>query len=224
VSSDRIGDVFPADDPEARFIVAMAMARNDVKHAVQRAAKANEEDAPEFGYYVRLSYGHLIEGLEALGRWRQHSPETQRFLKRLPADVNRNRVQAEACLKKVTRGAVHRVRHRTFHYPSPNPDKEPDLDSDLRRVLEALAGEQVAISAPADDPRNVRLYFADRIALAMAMDRGVDDDQLKADTDTVLEGSVAFVHFVGGAFAAYLEEGQEPRSGRRRCLPGADVG
>lgn len=65
MSSDRIRDVFPADDPEARFVVAMSMARNDVKYCVQQAVRAGANADPEFWYLVRVSYGHPIEGLEA---------------------------------------------------------------------------------------------------------------------------------------------------------------
>lgn len=87
MSSDRIRDVFPADDPEARFVVAMSMARNDVKYCVQQAVRAGANDDPEFWYLVRVSYGHPIEGLEALGRWRQHNSDVQAFLRRLPQDI-----------------------------------------------------------------------------------------------------------------------------------------
>lgn len=203
MSSDRIGDVFPADDPEARFIVAMSMARNDVKLAVQRAAQANADDAPEFGYFVRLSYGHLAEGLEALQRWRQHCPEVRRFLKTLPQDATRQRAEAEACLKTAMKRRVDRVRHRTFHYPSPNPRKQPDFDSELREVLAALADEQALIVAAAENPGNLRLHFADRVALLLALG---EDEPTQTELETILQGSVSFARFIGGALATYLGE------------------
>jgi hypothetical protein len=45
-----IGEVFPADKPVSRFLLSMAMARNDIEHAMWKAADANEAGRPEFDY------------------------------------------------------------------------------------------------------------------------------------------------------------------------------
>jgi mevalonate pyrophosphate decarboxylase len=66
-----IAEVFPHDDPVARFVVAMSMARNDVRHALTRAGEANDQDDPEFGYWVRMATGHFFEAAYALSHWRQ---------------------------------------------------------------------------------------------------------------------------------------------------------
>jgi hypothetical protein len=46
-----MGETFPADKPLSRFLVSMAMARNDIEHAMWKAAEANEADRPEFDYW-----------------------------------------------------------------------------------------------------------------------------------------------------------------------------
>lgn len=55
--------VFPADDPISPFAMAMAIAGNDVEHAVRQAVRTNTENRPEFGYWVRVSSGFLFEGV-----------------------------------------------------------------------------------------------------------------------------------------------------------------
>jgi hypothetical protein len=53
---------FPADQPLSRFLVSMAMARNDIEQAMWKAAEASEADLTEFGYWVRLVMGSLRGG------------------------------------------------------------------------------------------------------------------------------------------------------------------
>lgn len=206
--SSRIADVFPHDNAEARFVVAMSIARNDIKHVMKRAGQANTDDDPAFGYLVRLAYGHLVEGVAALQRWRQHSSEVQRFLKTLPKTVTRDRAQAEACLKKVPNGALQHARHRTFHYPSPNPDRQPDFDSELQQVLKALGGKPATMMVANKDPSDIRLYFADDVALHLALGcHDADEAKARVETDAVIDGCGAFARFVDAALAAYLTDG-----------------
>jgi hypothetical protein len=54
-----IGEVFPADKSVSRFLLSMAMARNDIEHAMWKAADANEAGRPEFDYWVRLVMSQL---------------------------------------------------------------------------------------------------------------------------------------------------------------------
>src|SRR3954453_14002388 len=77
-----VPDVFPPDDPVAQFCVAMAMAANDVEQAIREAIGANPDGATDedrerlrFSHKVRLTYGFLFEGIDALKGWRQGEPE-----------------------------------------------------------------------------------------------------------------------------------------------------
>jgi hypothetical protein len=64
----RFADTFPATEPVSRFLVSMAMARNDIEHAMWKAADANEHDRAEFAYWVRLVTGHFVEAVDSLQR------------------------------------------------------------------------------------------------------------------------------------------------------------
>jgi hypothetical protein len=204
-----IADVFPHDDAEARFVVAMSMARNDLRHAMQQAGEANTADAPEFYYWVRLAMGHLFEGIDALNRWRQHTPEVRAFLKRLPAAARRDLAAASGTLQTVGGGAVEQTRHRTFHYPRPNPKYDPDSDTELFEVLKSLGGEPATVAARAGDPRDLRLSFADLAALMLAMSRHAGDEdqpELRRQVKATLDGAGAFVRFAEAALGLFLDQ------------------
>jgi len=62
---DPIPEVFPPDDPAARFVVAMSMANNDIDRALADLIRSVDEDRPDFTYRVRLLTGHLVEAIDA---------------------------------------------------------------------------------------------------------------------------------------------------------------
>lgn len=45
-----IADLFPADKIEARFVVAMSMARNDLELALRDGIRGAQDDAQDFTY------------------------------------------------------------------------------------------------------------------------------------------------------------------------------
>ncbi len=79
-----IAEGVPGQDPVARFMVTVSMARNDVRHALFEAGGANAAGKPDFAYWVRLSTAHFFEAVSAIRSWRQ-VPEVKAFLTRLPA-------------------------------------------------------------------------------------------------------------------------------------------
>ena len=115
-----IAEVFPPDDPVARFMITMSMARNDVRHAIFQAGEANDRGDEELrNYWVRISTGHFFEAAHALQQWRQQVPAVGAFIAGLP-EAARNE------LRKVTRSVqemgydvLEHSRDRTFHYPYP---------------------------------------------------------------------------------------------------------
>ena len=63
---DPIPDVFQPTSVQARFVVAMAIAKNDIERALRDILRAGENDDPDFTYRIRLATGHLVEALDAL--------------------------------------------------------------------------------------------------------------------------------------------------------------
>jgi hypothetical protein len=200
-----------ADKPLSRFLVSMAMARNDIEHAMWKAAEANEADRPEFDYWVRLVMGHFLEATVALQEWRHCSTEVREFLKGMPAEGQQPLKQVGGTLNKVGKAAVDHARNHTFHYPTPSGRYESDAE--LTRVLESVADEPVVLGQVEGKPR-VRFVFADRIALMVAMGKHrTEDHQAYREQVFDLEaGAAAFVNFVGVALQKHLDTVEQKSS------------
>jgi hypothetical protein len=205
---DRLlmGEAFPANKPLSRFVVSMAMARNDIEHAMWKAAEANEAGRPEFDYWVRLVMGHFLEASDALEQWRRCSTEVREFLRTLRPEGRTALKQVGGTLQKVGKKAVDHARNHTFHYPMPSERYESDAE--LSRVLPALADEPVELAEVESRPGRVRYVFADKVALMVAMGKHSTEDQeaYRAQVVDLQAGAVAFVNFIGVALERVLDE------------------
>lgn len=206
-----MGDAFSADKPLSRFLVSMAMARNDIEHAMWKAAEANEAGRPEFDYWVRLVMGHFLEASDALEQWRRYSTEVREFLRTLPLEGQTALKQVGGTLQKVGKTAVDHARNHTFHYPTPSETHESDAE--LIRVLSVLANEPVELAEAEGRPGRVRYVFADKVALMVAMGKHSTEDRkaYRAQVVDLEAGAAAFVNFVGVALEMVLgEAGPDP--------------
>src|SRR3954471_24860714 len=70
-TGDPIPDLFDPDRIDARFVVAVGMARNDIEIAVRDGIAAARDDRPDFSYRVRLATSHLVEALDSLNAYAQ---------------------------------------------------------------------------------------------------------------------------------------------------------
>jgi hypothetical protein len=200
------GDAFPADMPLSRFLVSMAIARNDIEHAMWKAAEANEAGRPEFDYWVRLVMGHFLEATHALEHWRSCSTEVREFLKALPPDGETALKQVGGTLQKVGKKAIDHARNHTFHYPTPS--ERYGSDAELTRVLTALADDPVELTEVEGRPERVRYVFADKVALMVAMGKHTTEDPeaYRAEVADLQAGAAAFVNFVGVALERVWDE------------------
>lgn len=138
----QVKDVFPHDDPVARFFVSVWAARNDLNFLLPRVGKANSEDAPEFYYLVRLTMGHLFEGASALAHYRRAFPAVEALVKRLPPDGQKAMRKAQNVASQVGGKALEHSRVHTFHHPSPEPAYSPPSDAQLADILQALGDKE----------------------------------------------------------------------------------
>jgi hypothetical protein len=207
-----IGEVFPADKSVSRFLLSMAMARNDIEHAMWKAADANEAGRPEFDYWVRLVMGHFVEAAQALQLWRSRSKDVREFLNRLPATGKTALREVAGTLQKVGTKAVDHARNHTFHYPSPGG--QYDSEAEVTRVLGALAEDPIELAEVEGRPGRARYVFADKAAIMIAMGKHSteDRDAYRAQVMTLEEGAAAFVNFVGVAFEKAMDDAYEEPS------------
>lgn len=203
-----ISEAFPPDDPVARFVVSMAMAANDIEHALRAAGAANQADEPEFGYWVRLSIGHLFEAQLALNHWRSYD-EVKKLLNKLPEKAKADLKTVAGLAQKVGAELLEHNRHLTFHYPYPDRGKEPDYDQQLAEVMRELGEADVDLFVRYEkDGANIRWRFADKVALQLAMRKYDLADQEKQNWEATetRDASCAFVRFFKALLGTYAEE------------------
>ena len=204
-------DTFPADQPLSRFLVTMAMARNDIEHAMWKAAEANQAGRPELDYWVRLVMGHFLEAANALQQWRNCSTEVREFLKTLPSEGKTALREVGKTLAKVGEQAVSHARNHTFHYPTPTAKYESDAE--LTRVLNAMGEKPVTLGEVEGHPGRVRHVFADQVALMVAMGKHSTEEReaYHAQVVDLQAGAAQFVNFALVAIEKHL--GHPPPTG-----------
>jgi hypothetical protein len=109
-------EIFPPTDPVARFTVAMAIARNDLRYVLFRAGEAVDHDLREANYLIRLATAHFFEAERALREWSKDK-DVKQFLDALPAEAKQERKKALSVIQKTGKGVLEHTRDRTFHYP-----------------------------------------------------------------------------------------------------------
>ena len=172
-------EVFPPDEPVARFVVSMAMAANDVERAHRLAGQANTEDAPELSGYVRWSMGFFVEAQDALDAYRQTYPEVRDILNRLPQKGKDPLKQVGGLQQKLGEKLAEHTRNHSFHYPYPSNAYKPNGDERLSEVLRTFTAEEAVVSARDDQQGNrveMHYEFADRAALGVGFQPYALDD------------------------------------------------
>jgi len=206
-AADPIAAVFPADTIEARFVVAMAIARNDIELALRDGVAAAQQDREDFTYRVRLATSHLIEALDSLMAYTQESAEVRKLMDRVPAEHQAALRKARSVIQKVGDDALEQIRDNTFHFPSPAKNYRPSSDEQLRDVLATMGDRlcEVHLDHRGKDPV-VTLSFARDVALALALAKHSADDRIAREQfELTSDGAVAFSKWVDALLVTYLE-------------------
>lgn len=202
---DPIPDVFPPHKADARFVVAMAMARNDIDRAFRDLIRSGEVDGQDFSYRVRLVTGHLVEAIDALGFYRQKFPEVRALLARVQAEARKQLTTVSGTLQRAGSDALQDVRDNTFHYPSPDPSYSPTSDEGLRDVLTLMADRGVSFHFDGDTLATT-MSFADDAALDLAMGRGkATVEEVLRRSEIARDGALAFHRWFDGLIRAFAE-------------------
>jgi hypothetical protein len=198
--------------PERRldlFVLSMSMARNDLRYGIRLVGKANNDDAPEFGYLLRVMLGHLYDAMYALKVWRQESEDVRALLRRLPEPGREALKTAMGTEQRIGNRALEHNRVSTFHYPC--PDRAYGAASSEAALAEAVrdvADMPASITARADG-KDFRLVFADDVAMELAMqrfDRSAHVERFREQHEAAASGATSFVNFVDSLLALYMRE------------------
>lgn len=201
-----VPQVFRPDDTVAMFCVAMAIAANDIEYAVREAVAANPDGATDadrtrkrFSYKVRLAYGFLFEGIDALKGWRQQDPGVQKLLRQLPTEGTKLLKQVYGLEQRIGPEVISHVRQNTFHVPHPESSKASGWIEQMSQVVSRL--DEVPATIPLGDETEHTFPFADKVALMMSLLRHEDDSQ-QAE---VRDGAIAFVNLVRHIHKRYCQ-------------------
>lgn len=202
---DPIPEVFEPERIEARFVVAMSMARNDIEVALRDGIKAAQDDRSDFTYRVRLVTSHLVEALDSL---QAHSQEgaVRTLIGQMPADAQKQLSEARGVLQRVGPQVLAHVRNNTFHFPSPRTNYRPSSDEQLREVLIGMRSRpcELHLDDRGEHPV-ITLSFAGEVALALALAKhSGDDTTARQQFGLASEGAVAFKHWADKLIIAYL--------------------
>jgi hypothetical protein len=145
----RIGDVFPADDVVARFVVTLAMYANDI-FRMQGLRPDDAADNPgALGrrlMLLRFQGSLLYEAMEfideAIGRF----PQVREFVASLPDEASQAPERLDALLAGV-RQSLAGLRNITFHYPEMHPKKIAAGQDELMLALAAVGTRESEIVA-----------------------------------------------------------------------------
>ncbi len=190
---DPLPDVFPPDDPVARFVVSIAMASNDIERALRDVLRAGENDDPDFTHRIRLSVGHLVEALDALSSYSQEFGDIRGLMNRIPPAGQKNLSGARGTIQRAGSRVLKNVRDNTLHYPSAERRYSPTSDVQLRDAILAMADRGAELLL--DEPTGAITYtFADDIALAMTIGRNAPtSEDIVRQAEIARDGPLNFV-------------------------------
>jgi hypothetical protein len=161
----RIGDVLPAGDPLARFIVAVADAMNDCDLANSLFVKADKDY--ERIYFFKLASSHLYEAAKKLHQAYRQWPEVKAFVDSLPPESQEEFGRITALAEPAANWPGSRLedlRNSFFHYASLDRGAADAGKLPLVAGLEAAADVEGRVFIEADRTlTGIRALFADEI-------------------------------------------------------------
>ena len=202
---DPIPEVFPPDDPDARFVVAMSMANNDIDRALADLIRSADEDRQDFTYRIRLVTGHLVEAIDALNAYSQQFEEVRKLLARVSADARRDLSTVRGALQKAGPDVLDAIRDNTFHYPSPRANYSPTSDEMLRDTLAGMSDRGTELHYDGDT-KEITLTFADDAALSLAMGGPTTtDEELVRVAEITRDSALAFRRWAKALVTTYAD-------------------
>ena len=165
-----MGDVFPADDPVARWLVTRSVGLNDMVLANGLMEKA-EKDYENL-YFFRLASSHLWEVTKFITESHDAWPEIQAFVAGLPEDTRKQYAEIQAIVQTGELAAVGtelvQVRDLFSHYQEMDEQARTNPRDALTKAIDALAGEEIELEV-VENLRELRLGYADEVIGATVM-------------------------------------------------------
>jgi len=135
----RVGAIFPADNPTARYVLALAIVLNDIRSALALAARKDLADHERL-YLHRLLRHHEREGIRLAVDEHREREDVRRFVEILPDEAKAAREELEAAAA-------------------------PGAERDMEAALEELAEVESGLSMVREEKR---ADYADLVAAHMS--------------------------------------------------------
>jgi hypothetical protein len=90
----RVGAIFPADNPTARYVMAISIVLGDLRTAAAQAARTDAADHERL-YFRRLLELHVREGLDLAVREHRERDDVRRFVAILPDEAQAARAELD---------------------------------------------------------------------------------------------------------------------------------
>ena len=94
----RVGAIFPADNPTARYVMAVSIALGDIRTVTELAAR-DGQPRHERLYFIRLLEHHVREGLRLALVAHRDRDDVRRFVAILPDEAQRAREELDRLLE-----------------------------------------------------------------------------------------------------------------------------
>jgi hypothetical protein len=94
----RVGAIFPADNPTARYLMAVSIVLGDIRSALAQAGRADAADHERL-YFRRLLDLHVREGLRLAVSEHRDRDDVRRFVSILPEEARTARAALEQAVE-----------------------------------------------------------------------------------------------------------------------------
>ncbi|HXH33019.1 MAG TPA: hypothetical protein VNJ54_01250 [Plantibacter sp.] len=205
-----IGDVFPADDPVARWLVTISVGLNDVLFANKKYA-AGDRDFENL-YFFRLASTHLWELSKFISQTHGAWEEVQQFVDGL---TEGGREHFEAIKQIATTGDLStvgtelvQIRDLFGHYQEMDSQERDRARDPLAKALGELAAETGDIEL-GEVVAELRLGYADGVVAQTVMRLMPEEADQERVLGNLAEGVGHVLQFVQLAVDAWLEPRME---------------
>lgn len=212
----KVGDVFPGDDPVARWVAGLIIISNDLARAHRRLYEIHQledEEAKQHSpYWVMLGVSHLREAVKFLHPDTcalLETPQVEAFIGDLPHDAKALLDEIVGEIQPWNESWLFRfgkpLRDRLFHYAGEGPDGT-DYTEEIGAALDAMKDFERGIEF---EGRNIDWHWmlGEEIRINWIAQGG---EVAKTDYAELVDDSVELagriVKFAGHAITAHLEE------------------
>lgn len=200
----RIGDVFPATDPVARFLTGVAMIANDWGRLfrLQEAVGGREIGTRLLLYRLQLSF-HSEAVKFMRDTRRQYPDEINRFVEHLPAEAValHEELVSEQSVRLLR---AETVRDQSFHYPRVHRVRFDRGHEEMAKLLGAAEDLDASVEASPNEPDFLEYGFADEVIVQLLP----SDEDDKTDPEAVAafrDRALAFRRFAELAISEYVD-------------------